>query len=234
MSKKIATASTATLSVWIDPRKSDDPALNGLSLMNRLWNQLDGMFIGRWARNFPDERAMDNWVTVWAQAFVDEGITPEEVARGLTALRRSKYMPDLPEFLELCRPRLSDEDAYYEALKQIQLRRAPFKRDGELVTADQWSDPAIYWAAVSMERDLLNMPYAQLKSRWSKALENARRNPKGAVPEYRIALPKQGTCSITPEEQKRVINELMASLGKVAPKASAAAVENRRTNRQRP
>lgn len=216
-------SSTATLSAWIDPRKHEDEALNGLSLMDRLWNQLDGMFIGLWSGKFPDERSMRNWRSVWGQAFVEEGITPAEIGRGLTAIRKHRYgVPQLPDFLAACRPTLTDEDAYHEAVQQMQIRRAPFKRDGVMVSDDRWSEPAVYWAAVSMESDLFNMPYERVKGRWSRALERARANKRGPVPVYRTALAAPDRCRIEPHEQKRVIGEIMSGLGKRAPEASTS------------
>lgn len=216
---KMTVSLQGTLSVWTDPRNHDDPALNGLSLMDRLWNQLDGAFPGLWSSKFSDARAMHNWKTVWASAFVDERITPEEIARGLTVIRRNRFAPLLPDFLAACRPILSDEDAYHEAVQQLRIRRAPYLQDGVMVSKDKWSEPAIYWAAVSVESDLMNIPYERMKSRWGRALERARAKNKGAVPVCSQALPAPKTVSIEPKEQKRIVSEMLSSLGKRAPDA---------------
>lgn len=226
MSTTMAT-STATLSAWIEPRKSHEPDLDGLSLMQRLWNQLDGIFKRRWAADFTSAGAVANWEKVWGRAFVDEGITPDEIARGLIAMRRSKFPPELPDFLAACRPRLTPEEAYHEAVRQLHKRRHPIEQDGQMVTTDRWSEPAIYWAAIRMESDLLNQPYERIKARWARVLDAARQFPKGAVPEYRVALPAKSSCPLTEAEQaeaerrqREAVGEILAQLGKRSPLAA--------------
>lgn len=226
---KMPTASMAKLSVWTEPRKSENSDLDGLSLMDRLWNQLDGMFMSRWTSQFSSETAVVNWRNSWAMAFADEGLTPHDIAVGVTAMRRAKYPPGLPDFLEACRPVLTPEDAYHEAIRELAKRRAPFERDGAMVTTDKWSEPAIYWAAISMESDLLMQPYDRIKGRWARALDYARKHPKGPVPLYMLALPVKSAVPLSEEEQKaaeakqrKAIGEMLANLGKRSPEAAPA------------
>jgi len=226
---KMPTASTAKLSVWTEPRKSGDPELDGLSLMERLWNQLDGMFLSRWKGQFDSEVAVSNWRNSWALAFAEEGLTPQDIAVGLTAMRRAKYPPSLADFLEACRPVLTPEDAYHEAIRELAKRRAPVLRGGAMVTDDKWSEPAIYWAAISMESDLQMQPYERIKGRWARALDYARKHPKGAVPEYLLELPAKSVVPLSEAEQlaaeakqRQTISEILSTLGKRSPEAAPA------------
>lgn len=98
----------------------------------------------------------------WAKALV--GYTEAEILRGTNALLSSKWVPTLPEFLLMCRPALNYEQAYYEAIDQLAAREAG---------TDQWSTPAIYWAAIQMATDIRLQPYKALATRWAWILDRA-------------------------------------------------------------
>lgn len=217
-----ASPSMSRLSEWTEKRlPATAPGADPLSLMDLLWNRLDGMFIGIWAAKFTSAETLDNWREGWAQAFCDEGITPKEISIGLRALRRSKYPPGIGEFIEACRPQLSPEKAYDEAVEQMKKRQHPREVDGKLVAGDVWSEPAIYWAAARLGTDLFRMEFKQLRPRWERLLKVARENPR-PVPEVVRALPApRAEPSIKPAEQKRIIGEMLAMVGKPPPKPSA-------------
>lgn len=217
-----ATSSTSRLNEWTEKRLAATTAgAEPLSLMDLLWNRLDGMFIGTWAAKFTSAETLDNWREGWAQAFCDEGITPKEISIGLRALRRSKFPPGIGEFIEACRPQLSPEKAYDEAFEQMKKRHHPRKVGGQLVAGDVWSEPAIYWAAARLGVDLFRMDYKQLRHRWERLLKVEREKPPTPVPEVVLALPAPSPePAIAPAEQKRIISELLAKVGKPTPKPS--------------
>lgn len=218
-----ASLSTSRLNEWTEKRlAATTPGADPLSLMDLLWNRLDGMFIGIWASKFTSPETLDNWRDSWAQAFCDEGITPKEVSTGLRELRRSKYPPGIGEFIEACRPQLSPEKAYDEAFEQMKKRHHPRKVDGQLVAGDVWSEPAIYWAAARLGVDLFRMEYKQLRPRWERLLKIEREKPKVPVPKVVLALPPPAAApAISEKEQKRIVGEMLAMVGKPTPKPSA-------------
>jgi len=232
-------ASTSQLSAWTDRRikvPNPDPRENNtvmISPMMKLWQRFDGAMPGSWASNFTRPGAIDNWAESWAHVFVKQQLTMAEIARGLDNLDQipandARYgRISVQQFIALCRPKLSDEDAYHEAIKQLHKRRTPFERDGRMVTADVWSEPAIYWAAIRMESDLLTQPYERIKGRWARALDYARTHPKGEVPLYMLALPEKSSVGLSEVEQRAaevkqqaVMAEILAKLGKRSPEAS--------------
>lgn len=221
---KMTTSSTSPLSVWTSPRKSSDPELDGLSVMDRLWNQLDGMFIGLWASKFTNAQTLANWRNSWAMAFVKEGITTDEVMRGLMTLSRHKYgVPQLSDFLAACRPVLTDEEAFYEAVEQMHLRHTPYERDGQLVADDVWSDPAIYWAAAKFGKELGSQQYSACRFTWERLLKREReaqlREPK-PVPQILRALPPPAKVSVDKQKQQQELAAIAALLRKPSAKPS--------------
>lgn len=147
-------------SVWLEPL----PKLEGKTLMDRLYARLDGLYPGKWERNFVGDAAFDNWETAWAEAFDEEGILPVDVALGIQNSRRMfDWPPSLTEFLRACRPYLEPDVAFFEAVRGMQARER-----GE---RGEWSHPAIFHAAVAVGRfELLNQAYQQMEGRWKKAL----------------------------------------------------------------
>ncbi|RWA55317.1 hypothetical protein AU476_07355 [Cupriavidus sp. UYMSc13B] len=65
-------------------------------------------------------------------------LSRDELRRGSDALMGRPFPPTLPEFVALCRPGINVDAALYEATQQLRLRA-----EGK----DEWSNPAIYWAA---------------------------------------------------------------------------------------
>lgn len=138
----------------------------GISMMDRLYNRLDGMYMQKWRSNFPSPKSIDNWQTAWAEAFEENGITLQEVGNAISTLlaTNEEWPPDLPKFLNLCRPKIAPPDvlqAYYEALEGVRLRKA-----GKFGT---WSHPAVYWAAMPLSFELQNQTYSQIKHAWESA-----------------------------------------------------------------
>lgn len=198
-------SSTAPPSVWLEPHSR----LDGMALIDHLFNRLDGLYPHRWRSAFANEQAIANWRAAWADGFEVEGITLAEVKTGLDACRRQfAWPPSFAEFVTACRPVLDAEAAYYEAVTQMQRREA-----GE----DTWSAPAIFWAARKIGLDLLARPYATLKGRWAVALVEAMdsvRNGKlpAEIPARLVPLPAPGKTTVPREVAVQRIAEMRDAL----------------------
>jgi len=132
-------------------------------------------------------------------------LSRDELRRGSDALMGRPYPPTLPEFVALCRPGINVDAALYEATQQLRLRA-----EGK----DEWSNPAIYWAALMVgEFEMLNLSHAALLKRFSAALDTVLAQdqiPK--VPERdRPALPAPGKGSASPERVEAAMREVRAT-----------------------
>ena len=77
-------------------------------------------FVAKW-KTIP----MDELMIAWSEELA--GYTPEELKRGLAACKGKPFPVSCPEFLMLCRPVLTPEEALAEAVAQSQMR--PLGRD---------------------------------------------------------------------------------------------------------
>jgi len=194
--------STPERSGWAVPLAK----LEGISLIDHLWNRLSGTYRGRWLKDFPDMQSIENWKEAWAEALDEDRVTPQEVAEGLRTCRR--MFPDWPpavgEFIRACRPGLIPENAFHDAVAGMSARRR-----GEV---GQWSHPAVYWAAVRVgSHDLLNCGYSVMQARWERALsEELSRGEWATVPTPAVALPAPGATYATPEEATKALEALEA------------------------
>jgi hypothetical protein len=204
----MAALSSTKINQWLVLRRWPD-AEKELSLMDRLFNRMDGMYPNKWRANFQNPDSIENWQAAWAEAFDQEGISPNEVMAGIAACRKQyDWPPSLPEFLKACRPVFNYERAFFEAV--IQMRK---RETGE----DKWPSPAVYWAAARLGSDLFSQSYIDLKGRWAQALDKAVEDIRAgllprAVPERRSALPAPGKSSTTKEQAKANIARLKEML----------------------
>lgn len=142
------------------PSRPEGIAAGARGLVQMLGAMYGARFVDAYRGTDPDVL-----VAVWAHEL--RGYTAAELQRGLAACRGLKFPPMLPEFLMLCRPPVDPEEAFWEAQEQLKRREAD---------ADEWSNPAIYWAAASMAFDLRAGTYAKLSARWAAALKQAARD----------------------------------------------------------
>ena len=142
------------------PSRPDGIAAGARGLVQMLSAMYGARFVDTYRGTDPE-----TLVAVWAHEL--RGYTAAELQRGLGACRTLKFPPTLPEFLMLCRPPLEPEAAFWEAQEQLRRREAD---------ADEWSNPAIFWAASSMAFDLRGGTYASLRVRWGVALQQAVRD----------------------------------------------------------
>jgi hypothetical protein len=99
--------------------------------------------------------------TMWAAELGK--LSNEELKRGYSGLMSKPWPPTLPEYFEMCRPKIDPLTAYYEALAGITARHK-----GEM---GEWSHPAIFWAAIPLSYNFLNETYSQIKPAWESALK---------------------------------------------------------------
>jgi hypothetical protein len=188
--------STRPFSQWFDPM----PEL-GISLIDHLFNRLDGAYPGKWRQNFKNQQAIDNWAESWVEAFEEEGITPLDVKVGLRECRkRFAWPPSVAEFMQACRPALDPLKAYYEAVAGVQARAS-----GE---TGEWSHPAIYWATVPLGVELREQSYSQVKARWEASLEQ--QLAKGTwepIPKAMKALAAPGRSTTGTEKARQAIKQ---------------------------
>ena len=186
-------------SVWLTPH----PKLDGVSMIDHLFNRLNGTYPNKWRANFRDQQAIEDWKDAWAEAFDDEGITPNDVALGIKNCRRMfDWPPSLTEFLRACRPNLEPGVAFFEAVRGMQERRKGNK--------GHWSHPAIYHAAVMVgQHDLLSASYQNMESRWKKALaDQLALGSWTDVPNPAPALPAPGQDIVSNEEGRKRVEQL--------------------------
>lgn len=187
---------------WLKPRER----LDGMSLMDHLFNRLDGAYVGRWRSMFLSAQSVENWRSAWVEAFVEDGIRPEEIRVGISACRRLyDWPPSVGEFIKACRPPMDVELAFREAVEQMALRDQG---------RDVWSHPAIFWAASLVGAfDLRNSTWSAIRVRWTRLLQGEL--AKGEWPEVPArldALPAPGGTAVDPGR----VRSLVVGVGKNA------------------
>jgi hypothetical protein len=110
-------------------------------------------------------------------------LSREEVTKGAQALMTLEWPPSLPQFINLCRPKLDAQKAFTEALNGLMARDR-----GEVGV---WSHPAIFWAAVRVGAfDIKNATYPQIKGRWESALgDELEKSQWPEIPKPVVSLP---------------------------------------------
>lgn len=187
----------ASASVWLDPH----PSL-GKAPIDHLWSKMDAMYPNRWKAAFQHAESLMEWRNEWATAFVDERLTMHEIKTGIETCRRSlDWPPSLAEFIKACRPAPNIDAALHEAVDQMRLRA-----QGK----DQWSHPAIYWAALDVgEFELRNLPAERVRPRFAEALRKWLAKPDvPPVPERMLALPPVGATTPDRETVHNHLREL--------------------------
>lgn len=113
------------------------------------------------------------------------GLTRDELRRGVDACKTREWPPTLPEFVKLCRPPISAEAAFREAVEQT-IRRDQGR--------DQWSHPAIFWAAQKITAfELKNRSWRELEAVWRDEFgKQLARGEWPPIPERLEALPAPG------------------------------------------
>lgn len=197
---KLQTFSISPPNDWLKPRQS----LDGLALIDHLFNRLDGLYPNKWRAAFANEMTVANWRTAWADGLADEGITAEEFRVGLKACRRREWPPSFAEFIKDCRPSIDYQVALIEAVEQMGRRESG---------TDRWSHPAIYWAAVKIGRyDLSRKTLRELQPEWNRAFgEQLALGRWSEIPDGCPALPSPGNTH-SAEVGKEAIKDMLRRL----------------------
>lgn len=166
--------------------------------MERLFQKMEDRFGDLWANRygaFPRARVKQTW----AEDLGD--LSGEEVARGVSGCKSSKFPPTLPEFRALCRPPVDFEGSFVEAQQQMAAREA-----GQ----DRWSNPAIFWAAVTIGSfDLRNGAWVVLEKRWRKVFQaELDKGEWQPVPVRAIALPPPVPTQKDRDSAARVLSSI--------------------------
>lgn len=177
----------------------------GISMVDHLFNRLDGAYPHKWRSAFPNQDAIDNWAESWVEAFEEEGILPDHIKTGLKAVRtRYEWPPSCAEFIKACKPSVDPLVSYYEAVSGSQARSK-----GEMGV---WSHPAVYWAAMPLAFDLGTQTYSQIKTRWERALATQMEKDEWEpIPQPMLALPAPGKSALSREKAAQMIDELGAA-----------------------
>lgn len=191
--------STRPASPWFDVH----PVL-GISLIDHLWNRLDGAYPKKWRENFPSQQSIDNWSESWVEAFEEEFVKPGDVQVGLKECRRRfAWPPSCAEFIQACKPFMDPVSAYHEAVDGLQARGK-----GEMGV---WTHPAIFWATTGLSRDLMEQTHGQVKDRWEAALK--RQFARGAwepIPAARHLIPAPEKSPMSKEHAEKFLREVGA------------------------
>lgn len=191
--------STRPASIWL----AVHPGL-GISMMDHLYNRLDGAYPETWRKKFPDPQSIENWRESWAEAFEEAQLDTEEVRAGLKLVRqRCAWPPSVAEFVQACRPTLDAEAAYHEAVAGLQERQA-----GRMGV---WSHRGIFWAALALRGPLLQQTYTAVKSQWGRVLlEQTGRKDLPEIPEPKVELPAPGRTRTSAAAAAQMLRDLGA------------------------
>lgn len=75
----------------------------GQTLMEMLYDRLNGMYPRRWRECFKGDSDIDSWARAWSGSFDKRGITPQMIKRGLDNCEEMyKQPPTITEFLIAC------------------------------------------------------------------------------------------------------------------------------------
>ncbi|MEZ2349565.1 hypothetical protein [Caballeronia sp. RCC_10] len=179
--------------------------------MDWLFGQLHGMFGNKLLDGFRSGHVIDgkdtgveNMKAIWAEKIRANGLKFADVKRGLAGAERLKWPPTWGEFLDLCKPAIDVDAALYEAIDQMRARQ-----QGK----DEWSHPAIFWAAARVgEFDMLGQNFAALKPRFETALNAVLKGGNvQPVPPRVPKLQAPGGAESTREFGRQRLDELGAS-----------------------
>ncbi len=150
--------------------------------IDRLFARFEGMYGAKFAAAWQN-CDLRNVKAVWAEDL--GGYSGQEIAAGIAKCRELDWPPTLPEFLKACRPPIDYHAALLEAIEQMA------RRDSN---RDQWSHPAIFWAATRIGAfDLSRMTAKELEPRWRKEFgEQMALWQWPEIPVRREALPAPG------------------------------------------
>jgi hypothetical protein len=91
---------TSTSNHWLEKSST----LGGISLIDHLYNRLDGLYPQKFRSAFPDAKSLQNWRESWAEGFFEDKITMSEIKKGLVNSRKMyDWPPSYREFYTACK-----------------------------------------------------------------------------------------------------------------------------------
>ena len=170
----------ANSSEWFKPI----PNLDGLSLIQHLFNRFDGLYPNVFKASVKGADGYNNWKNAWAEGFIEEKVTPQEVAKGLVVSRREyDYPPSFAKFLKACR-------SYdYEALFIESVRGHGARACGENF---EFKNPVAFWAGHRFGSfDIRHSLYKDVTERWKNCVDTVIREGFDTVPELALQIAKK-------------------------------------------
>lgn len=199
---QLSTSTRATeVNRWTVPRTQ----LDGISILDEVFNQFASNYMGKWSRDFGTPLAIENWKRSWAAILDADGVIPSQVGAGIRACMKTykEWPPTGQQFSDACNPPVDPVAAYYEAIAGLEARGK-----GEV---GEWSHPAIYWAASKLARDLMGQSYAQVSGRWTATIKaQLARKEWEEIPPPRLALAAPGEAKLSREGAAQMIAQLGA------------------------
>ena len=179
------------------------PSVLPESWVEKLFARFSAMYGRKFADLWADCNLRDVKAT-WAEDLA--GFTGEEIKRGVDACKTRTFPPTLPEFVQLCRPAVDYESLYISAAMGV--------------SSGVWNNKLAYWATQAVGAfEVRNEPYAKMKNRWNRAIEELKQDGElPEIPPRREALPPPGRQSISREEAAKRTAELGVKVGKHDPK----------------
>lgn len=182
-------------------------------------------FLDRWDGLVDQEQVKQQWGADLSELSYDE------LRKGLDACRRVRFAPNCAEFFMLCRPPLNYEALFHEARKQLVKRFHSITKDG--MGTDEWSFPALFWAAIELREVIDKAPYEKLKERWRQTLDDHLTKDYKPVKPYHAPARQIASSTVTPPaEGSRRIKELMRKLDGIGSKPEMTE-QQREAERQR-
>lgn len=195
---------------------STDRPDSSVNPMDWLFGEIHGLFGNAFLDKFRSghtvngkDTGIENMKSVWAAKIRENRMHLGEIKRGIAGCGRLKFPPSWSEFFELCRPAINVDAAIYEAVEQLQKRK-----DGQ----DNWSHPAIYWAAVKFGyHEMTTLSHSQIKPRFSGLLATYLAQPDlPPVPVQLEALPMPGETKLSREKAAEMVKQLKGGVFKTA------------------
>jgi hypothetical protein len=172
-------------------------------VIERLFARFSLLYGARLTREWLGNAAEDVKRT-WARELA--GIPERDLIRGMESLRLHErfrdWIPNAMQFAALCRPVMDPDAAFFEATRLWPSRTG-------------WSNPAIYWAALSIGNAVRSQPYAAIKAAWREAYMRALENPKPLPAE--APQPKLEARKATKEEIDAAAERVLAKYRKPLP-----------------
>lgn len=130
---------SARLSETYAPERLD----RAKSAVGEIFTALQTAMPARFSTMYPTPAEIKTAASIWAIGLIEARLTPKQISYGLAkAITNTKYCPDLPDFIALCRP--TPEDMGLPTLEAAYIEACYNANPGLLDR--KWSHPAVFHA----------------------------------------------------------------------------------------